>query len=67
MANKRKKKEGPKRSGIPLTVYFTEDQANRLDRVSGERHVAKATLVRFAVDRLMADLRNGQLELPLGL
>jgi hypothetical protein len=67
MANKKKKLTAPRRTGIPLTVYFTSDQATTLDQVSEERRVAKATLVRFAVERLMTDLRSGQLELPLGL
>jgi Ribbon-helix-helix domain len=67
MANKKKKSMTPNRSGIPLTVYFTPEQATKLDRVSDERQVAKATLVRFAVERFLTDLRNGQLELPLGL
>jgi hypothetical protein len=55
------------RQGTPLTVYFTKEQANQLSFVSRERHVAKSTLVRFAVEQLLNQLTSGQLELPLGL
>jgi hypothetical protein len=62
-----KKPERGKRSGIPLTVYLPETQAAHLDEICRERHVTKATIVRFAVDQLFTQLSNGQLELPLGL
>jgi hypothetical protein len=48
-------------------VYFSQQQANELRSVSEKRRVAMADIVRFAVDRLLSDLRSGQLELPLGL
>jgi hypothetical protein len=56
-----------KRRGEPFTVYFTKEQSARLRAVSRERHVSKAALVRFAIDRLLDQWRGGQLELPLGL
>lgn len=62
---RRPKKE--KRKGKPLTVYFAKDLADRLAVVSNQRHVAKAAVVRFALERLLDQLSNGQLELPLGL
>lgn len=59
---------GPaKRSGKPLTVYFSEDLSRALKSASTERRVHKSELVRFAVERLLNDLSSGQLELPLGL
>lgn len=54
------------RRGVPLTMYFPEEQAEALHEVARERHVAKATLVRFAVDELLTRLKSGQLQLPLG-
>lgn len=62
-----KKKAGAGRRGKPLMVYFPRHQANRLRRLSEERHVPMANIVRFAVGRLLTDLNNGQLELPLGI
>ncbi|MCC6292525.1 MAG: hypothetical protein IT164_07765 [Bryobacterales bacterium] len=56
-----------KRTGKPLMIYFSPEQADRLTLLAGERRVTKATIVRYAVDRLLDDLNNGQLELPLGL
>jgi hypothetical protein len=56
-----------KRSGIPLTVYLPENQAAHLSEICKERHVTKATIIRFAVDQLFVQLNKGQLELPLGL
>jgi hypothetical protein len=56
-----------KRSGKPLTVYFSEDLSRALKSASTERRVHKSELVRFAVERLLNDLASGQLELPLGL
>ncbi len=63
----RRAAEKTKRSGVPLTVYLPEDQAAQLGELSKERHITKATIVRFAVDRLFSELSNGQLDLPLGL
>jgi predicted DNA-binding protein len=56
-----------KRKGKPLTIYFDKVLAERLYFTSQERRVPKATLVRFAVERLLNQLSTGQLELPLGL
>jgi hypothetical protein len=64
---KQYKKGRSGRQGTPLTVYFSLEQAERLKSLSEERHVAMATLVRIAVDRLFIQLSGGQLELPLGL
>jgi hypothetical protein len=64
---RRGRKKVTKRKGKPLTVYFNEALAHRLHFVSQERRVPKATLVRFAVERLLNQLSTGQLELPLGL
>jgi len=62
-----KKKTASGRKGKPLTVYFPRQQANGLRRISEERQVPMANIVRFAVGRLLVDLNSGQLELPLGL
>ena len=62
-----KRRRTGKRTGVPLTVYLGEAQAGRLNELSKMRHVTKATIVRFAMDQLFAQLNNGQLELPLGL
>ena len=48
-------------------VYLKEDQAARLDELSKHRRVTKTALVQFAVERLFLEMRNGQLDLPLGL
>ena len=56
-----------RRKGTPLTIYFSEAQFNELDAVSHQRGVAKATIVRFAVNKLFGELNDGQLDLPLGL
>ena len=55
------------RRGVPLLVYLKEEQATRLDELSRQRRVTKTALVQFAMDRLFVDMRNGQLDLPLGL
>jgi hypothetical protein len=60
-----KKRSG--RTGKPLVIYFPPQQANELRSISQKRRVAMASIVRFAVDRLLVDLRSGQFELPLGL
>jgi len=62
-----KRAQGSRRTGVPLTVYLPEAQAARLSETCKERHVTKATIVRFAVEQLFVQLNNGQLELPLGL
>ena len=55
------------RKGVPLTVYFSEDQTARLNAVSEQRRVPKAELLRVAVDLLLDQLNGGQLQLPLGI
>ncbi len=55
------------RSGKPLTVYFSGELSESLRRVSTTRHISKAALVRFAVERLLHQLEAGQLNLPLGV
>jgi hypothetical protein len=63
----KRKKAGSGRTGKPLVVYFPRQQASELRSLSEQRRVPMANIVRFAVDRLLSDLSNGQLELPLGL
>jgi hypothetical protein len=60
-------KKSSGRRGKPLVVYFPAQQAHELRSISEKRHVAMANIVRFAVDRLLFDLRSGQFQLPLGL
>jgi hypothetical protein len=55
------------RKGTPFTLYLSAEQAKQLEILSRQRSVAKAAVVRFAVDRLLAQLGSGQLELPLGI
>ena len=55
------------RKGTPFTLYLSVEQAKELEAVSRKRSVPKAAVVRFAVDRLLTQLGNGQLELPLGI
>jgi len=57
----------PNRQGTPFTLYFSLEQANALSALSRERHVSKATLVRYAVERLLRQIGDEQFELPLGL
>lgn len=57
----------PRRNGTPFTIYFSDQQTARLNRISRERRVSKAELVRIGVDLLLAQLSSGQLELPLGI
>jgi hypothetical protein len=56
-----------KRTGKPLTIYFAPTLAAKLVSVSERRRVSKSAVVRYAVERLLDQLSNGQLELPLGL
>ena len=56
-----------RRKGKPFMLYLPEKQARELSEISRSRHIAKAEVIRIAVERLMSDLRGGQLELPLGL
>ena len=64
---KAKVRKEARRTGTPFTLYLSIEQARELEHLSRERHVAKAAVVRFAVERLLSDLGSGQLELPLGI
>lgn len=55
------------RSGKPFTIYLTTVQFERLEKLAKDRHIAKSTLLRIALDRLIDQLDSGQLELPLGV
>jgi hypothetical protein len=55
------------RQGKPFTLYLPKDQAQQLDVLARKRSIAKATLVRYAVGRLLDDVNGGQLQLPLGI
>jgi predicted DNA-binding protein len=56
-----------RRRGVPLTVYLSVELSKALATVSSRRKVDKSTLVRTAIERLLADLESGQLDLPLGI
>lgn len=66
-ANSKSKKKVVQRKGRPFMLYLPSEQAQQLEVMSRQRSVAKAALVRYAVDRLLTQLSNGQLELPLGI
>lgn len=55
------------RSGVPYTVYLSEDMTVALNALSSQRKVDKSDLVRTAIQRLLDDIANGQLDLPLGI
>ncbi len=57
----------PVRKGTPLTVYFSDEQTAQLNNISRQRRVPKAELLRIAVDLLVNQLNDGQLQLPLGV
>ncbi len=70
VANKKRRRgraERGGRRGKPLTIYFTDEQANGLRSLAQERHISKTALVKFAVDEMLRGLQSGQLELPLGV
>jgi hypothetical protein len=56
-----------KRSGVPHTVYFSEELTAALNAAVRSRRVGKSTIIRIAVEELLRRLESGQLELPLGL
>jgi len=56
-----------RRSGVPLTVYLSEELSTSLNQACEHRKVVKSTIVRIAVERFLADLNSGQLNLPLGI
>ena len=55
------------RRGIPYTLYLSEDMTAALNAISSQRKVDKSDLVRTAIQRLLDDIANGQLNLPLGI
>jgi hypothetical protein len=55
------------RKGVPFTMYFSSEQAEALAAISRARRVSKSTVIRFAVERLIEQINNGQLDLPLGV
>ena len=63
----RGKQKPVNRRGRPITLYLRPEQAVELEAVSRRRHVAKSELIRLGLDRLLDDLRGGQLNLPLGV
>jgi hypothetical protein len=56
-----------KRNGKPYTVYLSDDLSRALAEVSEKRRVDKSAIVRVAIERLLSDLENDQLQLPLGI
>jgi hypothetical protein len=66
-APKKMAKKHVQRKGTPFTLYLAAEQARQLEAVSRQRSVAKAAIIRFAVDRLLVQLGNGQLDLPFGI
>ena len=56
-----------RRTGKPYTVYLSEDLSRALAEASEKRRVDKSAIVRVAIERLLTDLENGQLQLPLGI
>jgi uncharacterized protein RhaS with RHS repeats len=55
------------RRGVPYTVYLSQDMTAALNALSSQRKVDKSDLVRTAIQRLLDDIANGQLDLPLGI
>jgi hypothetical protein len=55
------------RKGVPFTMYFSSEQAEALAAISRDRRVSKSTVVRYAVERLLEQLKNGQMNLPFGV
>jgi len=48
-------------------MYFSPEQAEALATISRERRVSKSVIVRFALERLIEQLENGQLKSPFGM
>lgn len=61
------KNRQPKRSGVPHTVYFSDELTASLAATAHTRRVGKSTIIRIAVEELLRKLESGQLELPLGI
>jgi hypothetical protein len=55
------------RRGVPFTMYFSPEQAEALAAICRDRRVSKSTVVRFALERLLEQIKSGQLELPFGM
>ncbi len=55
------------RSGVPFTMYFSAEQSQALATIARDRRVSKATLVRFAVERLLEQIESGEFNFPLGV
>src|SRR5262249_16727593 len=54
------------RSGIPCTVYLSDEISAALNAILSQRTVDKSDLVKAAIQRLLDDIANGQLDLPPG-
>ena len=54
------------RSGIPCTVYLSDEITAALKAISSQRRVDQSDLVKAAIQRLLDDIANGQLDLPPG-
>jgi Arc/MetJ-type ribon-helix-helix transcriptional regulator len=48
-------------------MYFSSEQAEALAAVSRARRVSKSTVIRYAVERLLEQLKNGQVSPPFGV
>lgn len=55
------------RKGVPFTIYFSAEQAQALAAISRERRVSKSTILRFALERLLDQLKTGELKFPFGM
>ena len=66
VAERAELRQKPKRSGVPHTVYFSEELTAALNTAAQLRRVGKSTIIRMAVERLLRRLESGQLDLPLG-
>ena len=60
---------GPKRgrSGVSYTLYLSDEMTASLNALSSQRKVDTSDIVRTAIQRLLDDIANGQLDLPLGI
>jgi transposase len=58
---------GSQRKGVAFTMYFSVEQAQELSTISRERKVSKSVILRFALERLLEQIKSGQLKLPFGM
>ena len=65
--NSRLQNAKPRRTGVPLTVYLSDDLTDMLNQTSRQRRVHKSAIVRFAVERLLSDLKTGHTGLSFGI